>query len=263
MDLGLKDLRAVVAASSAGLGAATAAQLALEGAKVAINGRSAEKLAQTADHLRDSTGSDILAIPGDVSREEDARRLVEETAKQYGGIDILVTNAGGPPSGNFESLSNDDWRAAYDGLVMSTVYLVRAALPLLRLSEHAAILAVTSVSIKQPIDNLLLSNAVRMSVGGLVKTLANELGPKGIRVNAILPGWTRTDRVTYLLKQQAEQRESSVPAILQERTANVPLRRMAEPEEFGRVAAFLCSPAASYVHGAMIPVDGGSLRATL
>lgn len=263
MDLGLKEQRVFVAASSQGLGAATALQFALEGARVAINGRNPERLAKTASYLTDSTNAEVIALPGDLTREDDVRRVVDDTAKQFGGLDILVTNAGGPPSGKFESLKPEDWQAAFDLTLMSTVNLIRVALPILRLAENPAILAITSISIKQPIEGLLLSNSVRMSVGGLVKTLADEVGPSGIRVNAILPGWTRTERVTYLLKKQAEASERSVQDVLRERSAEIPLRRMAEPEEFGKVAAFLCSPAASYIHGAMIPVDGGSLRATL
>jgi len=263
MDLGLKDRRALVVASSQGLGAATALQLALEGARVAINGRSAQKLAQTASFLRESTRAEIIALPGDVARPDDVRRVVDDTAKQLGGIDILVTNAGGPPSGTFESFKPEDWQAAFDQLVMSTVNLIRVALPILRLSEQPVILAITSVSLKQPVENLILSNSIRMSVAGLVKTLADELGPSGIRINAILPGLTRTDRVTYVIKKQAEDSATTVQEVLRKRTENIPLRRLAEPEEFGRVAAFLCSSAASYIHGAMIPVDGGLIRATV
>lgn len=263
MDLGLKDKRALVAASSGGLGAATALQLALEGAKVAINGRKASQLAKTAAYIRDGTGADVIAIPGDVSRPDDVRRVVDDAAKQFGGLDILVTNSGGPPAGGFDALDNEAWQAAFDLVLMSTVNLIRVALPILKLGEQASILAITSTSIKQPVPNLLLSNSVRMGVAGLVKTLADDLGPRGIRINAIMPGYTRTDRVTYLLKEQAMQDETSVQEVIKARTERIPLKRMAEPEEFGKVAAFLCSPAASYIHGAMVPVDGGSLRATL
>jgi 3-oxoacyl-[acyl-carrier protein] reductase len=263
MDLGLQDMRALVVASSQGLGAATALSLALEGARVAINGRRADTLAQTASYIRDSTNTEVIAIPGDVANPADVRRMVDDTAKQLGGIDILVTNSGGPPAGKLEELSPEDWQNAFNLVLMSQVNLIKIALPILRLSDKPAILAITSMTIKQPINNLLLSNSIRMGVAGLVKTLADDLGPRGIRINAILPGWTRTERVTYILKQDAEKGQRSVQDILKERTAGIPLERMAEPEEFGRVAAFLCSPAASYIHGAMIPVDGGFLRATL
>lgn len=263
MDLGLKDMRALVLASSQGLGAATAAQLALEGAKVAINGRDPSKLAKTQAAMRESTHGDIVAIPADITRPDDARRLVEETARQFGGIDILITNAGGPPAGSFEKLGADDWKTAYDLLVMSTVYTLQAALPIMRLSQTPAILAITSISIKQPVAGLILSNSVRMALAGLVKTLADELGPQGIRINAILPGLTRTERMTYLIKHRAESGNISAQEVIKSQTADIPLKRLGEPEEFGRVAAFLVSPAASFIHGAMIPVDGGQLRASV
>jgi 3-oxoacyl-[acyl-carrier protein] reductase len=263
MDLGLRDRRVLVAASSQGLGAATALQFALEGARIAINGRTPAKLAKAAAFIRESTRAEVIAIPGDISRPDDVRRLVEDTAKQLGGIDILVTNSGGPPAGNFEDFTPEHWQDAFNMLLMSTVNLIRVSLPILRLSEKPVILAITSMAIKQPVSGLVLSNAIRVGIAGLVKTLADELGPKGIRINAILPGWTRTERVTVLLKQQAEAGERTVQDVLKERTANIPLHRMAEPEEFARVAVFLCSDAASYVHGAMIPVDGGQIRATL
>jgi len=263
MDLGLKGLRALVTASSQGLGAATATQLALDGARVALNGRDPAKLAQTESYLRQSTGADLVALAGDVSRPEDAQRLVEDSVRAFGGLDILVTNSGGPKAGNFEDLTPADWQAAFDLLVMSTVNLIQAALPHLRQSSYPSILVVTSLAIKQPVKGLLLSNAVRMSLAGLVKTLADELGPQNIRINAILPGWTLTDRMTYLLGEQAKSTGQSVQDLVNARAAHIPLRRMGQPEEFGKMAAFLCSPAASFVHGAMIPVDGGELRATL
>jgi 3-oxoacyl-[acyl-carrier protein] reductase len=263
MDLGLKDMRALVAASSQGLGAATALQLTLEGAKVAINGRSPEKLAKSAAFLRDSANADVIAIPGDVARPDDVRRLVDDAAKQLGGIDILVTNCGGPPSGQFESFAPEDWQKAFDLVLMSAVNLIRIALPLLRLSENPSILAITSVSTKQPVNNLILSNSIRMGVAGLVKTLADELGPRGIRVNAIMPGMTRTERITQVIKKNVETSDKTVQDALKDMTSGIPLGRLGEPDEFGKVAAFLCSPAASYIHGAMIPVDGGYLRATI
>lgn len=263
MDLGLKDMRVLVAASSSGLGAATALHCALEGARVAINGRKLDKLAKTSAYIRDATHADVLAIPGDVAHPNDARRLVEDAARQMGGLDVLVTNAGGPPAGSFDAIKNEDWQKAFDLTVMSTVNLIRAALPILRLSNNPSILAITGVSIKQPIENLLLSNSLRSAVAGFIKTLSQEVGPYGVRVNAIMPGWTRTDRVTYILKQRAEKNETSVQAVLKDITSNIPLGRMAEPDEFGKVAAFLVSPAASFIHGAMIPVDGGEIRATL
>jgi len=263
MDLGLQDARVFVAASSRGLGAATARRFSLEGARVVINGRNAESLADTVQAIRDESGNEVIGIPGDVANPHDLAEIMTSTTLRLGGLDILVTNAGGPPAGNFESTPLDAWEKAFELTVMSTVRLIHAALPYLRESNRAAILTITSVSIKQPIENLILSNSVRMAVGGLTKSLANELGPQGIRVNSILPGWTRTERVTELMQSRARAQNMTVEEAIQRQAAGTPLGRMGEPEEFANVAVFLCSPAASYVHGAMVPVDGGSIRATL
>ncbi|NDJ79157.1 MAG: SDR family oxidoreductase [Chloroflexi bacterium] len=263
MDLGLKETRVLVAASSRGLGRATARQFALEGARVAINGRDPSDLEGTAAELSKDTGADVIALPGDVADPRVAEAVVQGAVEHFGGLDVLVTNAGGPPAGTFESTPLDAWEEAFQLTVMSAVRLIHAALPHLRQSDRAAILTITSTSIKQPIDSLILSNSVRMAVGGLTKSLAAELGPEGIRVNSILPGWTRTGRVEELLQAQSEARGITVAEALQTRTTSIPLGRMADPEEFARVAVFLCSSAASYVHGVLLPVDGGSIKATL
>ena len=251
-------MRILIAASSQGLGASVAMQCALEGARIAINGRRPGVLAKTASQIRESTASEVLAIPADVSRPDDVRRLVEDTARQFGGIDILITGAGNPPAGAFERLTPEDWQTGINLALMSTVNLIRIALPIMRLSESPVILAIVPAILTQAGDNQLLSHSISMAVAGLVKNLANEVGRHNVRINAILPGWTRTEHVTRVLKEQAQAQETTVQEVLKARTASIPLRRMAEPEEFGRVAAFLCSPAASYVHGAVIPVDGGA-----
>ena len=263
MELGLNGARVFVAASSAGLGAATARQFSREGAQVAINGRNAERVTATAANIRAETGGYVLELPGDVTDPAVAGGLVEAAARQFGGLDVLVTNAGGPPSGTFASATPEQFEAAFRLNFMSAVHLIRAALPYLRQSDRAAILTITSVSVKQPIENLILSNSVRMSVVGLTKSLADELGAEGVRVNSILPGYTRTGRVTQLLKDRARQEGVSADDIAARQAAAIPLARIGEPEEFANVAVFLCSPAAGYVHGAMIPVDGGFIRATL
>jgi 3-oxoacyl-[acyl-carrier protein] reductase len=263
MDLGLSGARVLVAASSKGLGFATARQFSREGARVVINGRHADVLGQAAQAIRDETGGDVVSLVGDVSDADGAEALVSGAVDALGGLDVLVTNAGGPPPGTFDSVPLDAWQRAFELSVMSAVYLIRAALPYLRQSDRAAILTITSVSVKQPIDNLILSNSVRMGVVGLTKSLAIELGPEGIRVNSILPGWTRTERVTQLNAARAEREGTTPEEIAARQTAGTPLRRMGTPEEFANVAVFLCSPAAGYVHGAMVPVDGGSIRASL
>ncbi|WP_119066926.1 SDR family oxidoreductase [Aggregatilinea lenta] len=263
MDLGLKEAKVFVAASSSGLGAATARQFSLEGAHVVVNGRYQDRLEETAAAIRRESGNNVLALSGDLTDGEAAKTIVENAAARLGGLDVIVTNAGGPPPGTFESVSLDDWDKAFKLNVMSAVYVIRAALPYLKQSSRAAILTITSVSVKQPIDNLILSNSVRMSVAGLTKSLANELGPQGIRVNSILPGWTRTGRVTQIMESRAQAQGITAEEAGQRQGASVPLGRMGEPEEFANVAVFMCSPAASYLHGTLIPVDGGSIRTTL
>lgn len=263
MDLGLKDARVFIAASSGGLGAATARQFSREGAVIAINGRSPESVHMTAESIRQETGGTVIELPGDVSDGPSVQRMIVTAAQQLGGLDILVTNAGGPPAGTFDSVAPADWERAFKLTVNSAVNLIRAALPYLRQSEQAAILTITSVSVKQPVDNLILSNSVRMGVIGLTKSLAIELGPEGIRVNSILPGFTRTGRVDELMQARAEKDGITIDEAIARQMANVPLRRIGTTEEFGNIAVFMCSPAAGYLHGAMVPVDGGSIRATL
>src|SRR5690554_4218392 len=263
MDLGLSGAGVLVAASSRGLGFETARLFSMEGARVAINGRHAAAVEQAAQSIRDETGGDVYPLVGDVSDPDGAERLASGAIDALGGLDILVTNAGGPPPGTFDSVPTEAWQRAFDLSVMSAVRLIRALLPHLRQSDRAAILTITSVSVKQPIDNLILSNSVRMGVVGLTKSLAIELGPEGIRVNSILPGWTRTERVTELNAARAEREGRTPDEIAAQQTAGTPLRRMGKPEEFANVAVFLCEPVAGYVHGAMGPVDGGSIRATL
>ncbi|NDJ86980.1 MAG: SDR family oxidoreductase [Chloroflexi bacterium] len=263
MELGLQGAKVLVAASRSGLGAATARRFSLDGAEVTINGRDSTTLETTGRAIQIETGKLVHTAPGDVSVRGEATRIVETAAAQLGGLDVLVTNAGGPPSGVFADFELDDWEQGYHLLLASVIELVQAALPYLKLSGRAAILAVTSLTVKQPVDNLVLSNVMRAGIAALVKSLANEYGPHGIRVNAILPGWTATQRMTDLLESRARANNTTPEAEREGRLAAIPLRRMGTPDEFGNVAAFLCSPAAGFIHGAMIPVDGGEIRSTL
>lgn len=261
MDLGLKNKMAFVAAASAGLGAATARQLAREGAKVAISARNPTKLEATAQSIRKETGSEVLTIPGDATVPSDIERMISETATQFGGLDVLVTNCGGPPAGKFDDFGDDAWLSAYDLMVMSAVRMIRAALPHLRKSESAAVLTITSITTKQPIPNLVLSNSVRMAVIGLTKSLALDLGSEGIRFNSLLPSFTETERVVALVTDRAKRNNTTIEEEIRKQASASALGRIGTPEEFGNVAAFLCSPAAAYVTGAMLPVDGGSYKA--
>jgi 3-oxoacyl-[acyl-carrier protein] reductase len=261
MDLGLKDKAAFVAASSRGLGGATARQLAREGARVAINGRAAEKLEAVAAEMRAETGSPVVAVPGDVTSAADVERMVAEAAQQFGGLDILVTNTGGPAAGRFDDFDDEVWRQAIDLQLMSAVRLVRAALPHLRKSQAPAVLTITSITVKQPIANLVLSNSIRMAVIGLTKTLALELGGEGIRFNSILPASVATQRMQHLLEDRARRAGTTAEQEAAKLGAAVALGRIAEPQEFANVAAFLCSPAASYLTGVMLAFDGGAYKA--
>lgn len=257
MDLGLKDRVALVTAASAGLGLAVARELAREGAKVAICGRSPDRLQAAVEQLR-QINETAVGFRVDVSKPEQVEKLVADTVDHFGGLDILVTNAGGPPSGTFDQLDLAAYQKAMELTLMSAVRLIHEALPHLRQSDAASILTITSSTVKQPMPALLLSNVFRPAVAGLTKTLSQELGPENIRVNSILPGSTMTDRITELLNYRSEQNGTTIEEEQAKMAARIPLGRLGEPEEFGRVGAFLVSPAASYITGAMIPVDGGS-----
>lgn len=262
MDLQLKGRIALVTAASQGLGYATALQLSREGALVAICSRNQAQVDAAADAIRLETNQSVLSIEADVTNPKDITAMIEQVAEEFGGIDILVTNAGGPPAAAFENLTDAQWQNAVDLTLMSSVRLIRAALPHLRQSIVPSVLTITSISVKQPIANLMLSNSVRMAVIGLTKTLALELGNESIRFNSILPGWTETERVHDLMMDRAEANNTTVEAEIQKQGSSIPLGRIATPQEFANAATFLCSPAASYVNGLMMQVDGGAYAGT-
>jgi len=263
MDLGLKGKVTLVTAASRGLGAAAALAFAREGARVAICARSRAPLMETCHRIADETGIEVLAVPADVSKPTAAEELVTTTVERFGRLDILVINAGGPPSGSFLDLKQADWEQAVQLTLMSAVRLCYAAVPVMQRQGGGSILAVTSLSVKQPLDNLLLSNSLRLGVIGLIKSLSNELGPAGIRVNAICPGWTRTERVDELLQARANKSGLTPEEEAAKITATSPLGRMADPEEFARAAVFLASPAASYITGVSLLVDGGQYKGAM
>jgi 3-oxoacyl-[acyl-carrier protein] reductase len=263
MDLGLKDKVALVTAASRGLGAAAALEFAREGARLAICARNVRPLMATSHQIAEETGAEVLAVAADVSQAAEVIRLVETTMDRFGRIDVLVTNAGGPPSGSFTDLEAEDWEAAAQLTLMSVVRLCYEVVPIMQHQGGGSILAVTSLSVKQPLENLVLSNSLRMGVIGLVKSLSNELGPYGIRVNAICPGWTRTERVDELLEARAAKSGATVQEEAAKITSSTPLGRMAEPVEFARTAVFLASPAASYITGVSLLVDGGQYKGSL
>jgi 3-oxoacyl-[acyl-carrier protein] reductase len=263
MDLQLKDKRALITGSSRGLGYATALALAKEGCRVALNSREGNRAAAVAARISAETGSTAIGLVGDVTSPDVPGRLVDEATRLLGGLDILVTNAGGPPSGTFESFDEATWQKAIDLSFMSHVRLIKAALPHLRQSKDASVLTITSYSVKQPIQNLILSGSIRAATVGLTKSLAMELGREGIRFNSILPGWTETERVTELMTFRAKQNGTSVEAEIAKQSQDSPLGRMGTPEEFANAAVFLVSPAASYITGVMLTVDGGMYKGTL
>lgn len=242
MDLGLKDRVAVVAASSKGLGKAVALGLAAEGVKLALCARGEEELRRTAAEI----GPGVLARTVDVTSESQVQGFVDAVLGKFGRIDICVTNAGGPPAKKFSDTSADDWRSAVDLNFLSTVYFARAVLPHMKERRWGRLIAISSVAVLQPVDGLILSNAARSAVRGLVKSLSNEYAPYNVLVNNVCPGYTATER----LKSLGVHPESQIP-----------LGRVATPEEFANLVVFLASERASYITGVSIPVDGGWTKA--
>jgi 3-oxoacyl-[acyl-carrier protein] reductase len=263
MDLGLRGKVALVAAASRGLGRAVAEELAAEGASLAMCARGKGALDEASEAIRTANGVDVIGIAADVSRPEDVARLVHATIDRFSRIDILVTNAAGPPSGTFESLGPEKWDEAVRVTLLSTVNLCRAVLPGMRQRRWGRIINITSITVKQPVEGLMLSNSLRAGVTGFARTLANEVATEGITVNNILPGYTRTQRVEDLAKAASEREGISIAEATKKWEAEIPMRRLGEPREFAAVAAFLASERASYITGTSIQVDGGWIRSLL
>lgn len=264
MDLGLNGKVAIVAASSNGLGRATAMQLAREGALVTVNGRDADRLAATASAIKEETGADVLQVVGDLSEPTAAQLLIDQTVSARGGLDVLVCNAGGPPPGVIADFPDDQpWLDAVNLNLMSTIRLSRAAVPHLETRGGGSITNIVSISVKQPIPNLALSNTARTAVVGYAKTLSAEVVDKQIRVNNICPGSILTDRIRSLSVQKAEASGRDIDEVVAEDGAAIPIGRHGAPEEFANVVTFFASPAASYVTGVTVQVDGGTYRGLL
>jgi NAD(P)-dependent dehydrogenase (short-subunit alcohol dehydrogenase family) len=260
MDLHLDGDVALVTASSSGLGLASARALAREGANVAICGRDPDRLASAGEELSAVAAGDVLTRQADLTDPDDVTDLVETTAEAFGGIDHLVTSAGGVPSGPFLETTEREWYGAYDTLVMSAVWTLERAHPHLRESDAGTWVAITSTSVREAIDGLVLSNAVRRAVVGLVKTAAREFAPD-VRANAVLPGAHETPRIEELIEQGIERGEyDDYEAGLADWASDVPLGRIGDPGAFGDVVAALSSPRFDYVNGVSLPVDGGRLR---
>ncbi len=260
MDLGLKDRVALVAASSQGLGKAVAFGLAREGAKVAMCSRNLKAVEAAAEAIRRETGAEVYAAQTDVTDELQVRRLVDQTIERFRKIDICVTNAGGPPAKPFDATTVEDWRRAVDLNLMSTLFLARAVLPGMREQRWGRLVTITSLTVKQPVDNLILSNSVRAAVAGLVKSLSNEYGAYNVLVNNVCPGYTATDRLTELSSTLAKSSGVAEREIEKRWTSQIPLARLGRPEEFADAVVFLCSDRASYITGQSIAIDGGFAR---
>jgi len=262
MDLGLKDKVALVTAASKGLGKATAREFAREGAQVAMCARS-DSIESAAQEIARETGARVLPLRADLTKPADIDSLVAATLEEFGRIDILFINAGGPPPGVFLSFKPEDWEAATNLTLMSAVRLCYAVVPHMLQQGEGSILTSQSYLVKQPLDNLVLSNSLRLAVIGFIKSLANELGPKGIRVNSINPGWTSTERVEHLVADRAARNNTSPEQEAAKITSEIPLGRMGTVEEFARAAVWLASPAASFIHGHALMVDGGIVKTAL
>lgn len=262
MDLGLKDRVALVTASSKGLGRAVATGLAREGAKVAICARGKEQLLKTAEEIASTTGSSVLPVQTDVTKYLEVESLVKQVVEEFGGIDILVCNAGGPPQAVFLELSVEEWRKGIELNLMSTIYLVREVVPHMRKRKWGRIINMTSVAVKQPIDGLILSNVARTGVVALSKTLSNELAKDNILVNTVCPGYTLTKRVEELAKTRSMKEGISSEDVVKVWEGMIPMGRLGKPEEFADLVVFLASDRASYITGVTIQVDGGYVKST-
>lgn len=263
MDLGLKDRVALVGGSSSGLGRAVAEELAAEGADLVLCARNADTLATVAREIAALHKVRVVHIAADLSKLDEAQRVADSALREFGRIDILVNNTGGPPSGPFESHDMDVWLGTYQLLLQSAIVLTRALLPGMKTRQWGRIINITSIAVKQPVDGLILSNSMRAAVTGFAKTLANEVAAAGVTVNNVLPGYTRTDRLVSLASSIAERKGTDVDAAYAQWENEIPMKRLGEPREFAALVAFLASDRASYITGTSIPVDGGWIRSLI
>jgi 3-oxoacyl-[acyl-carrier protein] reductase len=263
MDLGIKGKTALVVAASKGMGKASAMGLAAEGARVVMCARGEAALKEAAGEVKQKTGAEVLALTADASRAADISKVVAEANRAYGGVDILVANVGGPPPGPFEQMSDEQWKAAFEQVHLSTVRFIREVLPHMKQAKWGRILAIQSSSVKQPVDGLVLSNGIRPGIAGLFKTLAGDLAPHGITVNLVLPGRIMTDRFKGHQTDRAKRSGISLEKQFELSSADIPMGRIGTPEEFAAMVVFLASARASYVTGTAVQVDGGLIRSVV
>jgi 3-oxoacyl-[acyl-carrier protein] reductase len=263
MDLGIRGKVGLVVASSRGLGRASAEALAAEGVDLVVCARGEAALRATAADIRRTAGVRVVDVVADVATLTGIESVLSAAEREFGRVDILVTNGGGPPAGPFESHAREAWDAAVRANLTSVVELVRGVLPGMRERSWGRIVNVTSIAVKQPVDNLILSNSVRAAVTGFARTLANEVAAHGITVNNVMPGFTRTARVEELAARTASLQGTTPKAAFAAWESQIPMGRLGEPAEFGAMVAFLCSAQASYTTGASIPVDGGWIKSLL
>jgi len=263
MDLGINGKIALVAAASRGLGRGCAEQLAAEGCRVAICSRDGDAAKEAAQAIADQTGGEVAGFGADLSKETDIQRLLEDVRKALGDPDILVTNAGGPPPGNYATTAVDNYQKALNLTLMSAVHLIQGVTPAMQAKGWGRIIAITSISVKQPIGTLLLSNMARAGLTGFLKTIATELAPDGITVNALLPGIHQTSRIDQLAEHRAGQENKNKEAVIQEMMSANPSNTIGDPSDFGAAAAFLASVQAGYITGQNLLLDGGNYTGLL
>ncbi len=260
MDLELKSKTALIMAGSKGLGKAVAMKLSEEGANVSIVSRNIENLKKTQAEIMGKTGNEPIIISGDVKNQSDIEKAVNETVNKFGTIHILFTNAGGPPAGGFFDVKPNDYEEAVRLNLMSTIYAVYAVMPFMRKNKWGRIIASVSISIKQPLDNLILSNVSRAGISTFIKSVSNVVAPLNITANCILPGYTMTNRVKSLIKTAAEKNNVNIEEAEEKMTRSIPMGRIGTVEEFASLVAFIASSKASYITGTTIPVDGGFIK---
>ncbi len=261
MDLGIKNKVAIVAASTKGLGLAVALNLASEGALVTICSRDRDNLKSAKHKVENETGTQVLAIQADVSKDKDIEQVISKTLEIHpGGIDILVNNAGGPPYGMFEDFDIDTWQSAIELNLFSTIRFSKKVIPFMKRNNWGRIVNITSFAVKQPQDGLILSNTVRAGIIGLAKTLSNEMAKHNILINNVCPGIILTDRIIYLAEERAKKQNKTYDQVIDDMNKKIPIGRIGNPEEFSNLLVFLCSEKNSYITGTTIQIDGGLVQ---